>query len=198
MRNGVVVAVAVAAGLLAGSGCTIRQARLRADYEQVDRHRVKRLVVITQPQPDGSKAVGDLWSLIARRQVNLKRQFIAKETASQAAPFEPRAQCKEGLEGVLWLEPRVKREDAYQVASVEATLFRCSDGEVVWTAEGGGRWPMQDSGVKEITATYVQELGPEVATHVPAAFHLIKALVDEMPDPVLTEADTDEKIELGD
>lgn len=192
------VAVAVLAGAVAGSGCTIKRVSLRPDYEQVDRMRVKRLLVITQPQPDGSKAAGDLWSLIARRQVNLKRQFIAKETASQPDPFTPTEKCGPGLEGVLWLKPRVTREDQYMVASVDATLFRCGDGGTVWTAEGGGRWPIEDSGVKEITATYVKELGPEVAPHVPAAFNLIKALVDEMPDPVLTEEDKDEKIEVGD
>jgi probable lipoprotein (TIGR04455 family) len=198
MRNALAVVAVVALGAVAGSGCTIRRSALRPDYEQVDRYRVKRLVIITQPQPEGSKAVGDLWSLIARRQVNLKRQFIAKETDSLAQPFDPKERCGEGLEGVLWLKPQVRREDGYLVASVDARLLRCSDGGTVWRAEGGGRWPLQDPGVKEITATYVQELGPEVAPHVPAAFNLIKALVDEMPDPVLTEEDKDEKIELGD
>jgi len=186
------------AALSLASGCVIRQSRLRPDYDTVDKQRTKRLAVVTQPLPEGVQALGEMWSLIARRQVNLKRQFIAKETAAVVEPFEPRSRCKEGIEGVLWLKPKVKRDGKDLLAEVKATLFRCTDGAVVWEAEGGGRWPQQDNDVKDVTAAYVKELGPEVESYAGPTFNLIKALVDAMPDPVLNEQDTDEKIELGD
>ena len=179
-------------------GCVIREARLRPDYDTVDKLRTKRLEVVTQPLPEGVQVLGDMWSLMARRQVNLKRQFIAKETAALVEPFEPRSRCKEGVEGILWLKPDVKREGKYLYTGVKATLFRCTDGAVVWEAEGAGRWPQQDEGVQQIVATYVKELGPDVEPYAGPSFHLIKALVDQMPDPVLNEQDKDEKIELGD
>lgn len=186
------------AALSLTSGCVIRESRLRPDYDTVDKQRTKRLAVVTQPLPEGVQALGEMWSLIARRQVNLKRQFIAKETAAVVEPFEPRSRCKEGIEGVLWLKPKVKRDGKDLLAEVKATLFRCTDGAVVWEAEGGGRWPQKDDDVKDVTAAYVKELGPEVEGHAGPTFNLIKALVDSMPDPVLNEQDKDEKIELGD
>jgi probable lipoprotein (TIGR04455 family) len=179
-------------------GCIIREARLRADYDTVDKLRTKRLAIVTQPLPEGVQSLGDLWSVMARRQVNLKRQFIAKETAAVVEAFEPRSRCKEGIEGVLWLKPNVKREGKDLFTEVTAKLFRCTDGAVVWEAEGAGRWPQQDEGVEQTVATYVKELGPEVQDYAGPTFHLIKALVDQMPDPTLTEEDKDEKIELGD
>lgn len=191
-------AVLALAVLSLGLGCAIREVRIRPDYEAVDKLQTKRLAVVTQPLPEGVQSLGDLWSVMARRQVNLKRQFIAKETAALVEPFEPRSRCKEGIEGVLWLSPGVERQGKYLSTEVTATLFRCSDGAVVWEAQGGGRWPAKDEGVKEITARYVSELGPDVEAYVGPTYHLLKALVDQMPDPVLDEKDKDEKIELGD
>jgi len=185
-----------AASLL--SGCVIRESRLRPDYDTVDKLQTKRLAVITQPLPEGVQSLGEMWSLIARRQVNLKRQFIAKETAAVVEAFEPRTRCKAGIEGILWLKPDVKRDGKYLFTGVNATLFRCSDGAVVWEAEGAGRWPQKDDSVQQITASYVKELGPYVESYVGPTFHLLKALVDQMPDPVLNEQDKDEKIEVGD
>ena len=179
-------------------GCTIRESRLRADYDKVDKLQTKRLAVVTQPLPEGVQSLGDMWSVMARRQVNLKRQFIAKETAALVEPFEPRSRCKAGLEGVLWLKPNVRRDGKYLFTEVNATLYRCTDGAVVWEAEGAGRWPQQDDGVAQTTAAYVKEFGPDVESYAGPSFHLLKALVDQMPDPVLDEKDKDEKIELGD
>lgn len=179
-------------------GCVIRESRIRADYDTADKLRTKRLAVVTQPLPEGVQSLGDMWSVMARRQVNLKRQFIAKETTAMVEDFEPRSRCKSGIEGILWLKPNVKRDGKYLFTEVNATLYRCTDGAVVWEAEGAGRWPQKDDGVAQTTATYVKEFGPDVESYAGPTFHLLKALVDQMPDPVLDEKDKDEKIELGD
>jgi len=94
---------------------------------------------------------------------------------------------KSGIEGVLWLKPNVKRDGKYLFTEVNATLYRCTDGAVVWEAEGAGRWPQKDEGTAQTTATYVKEFGPDVETYAGPSFHLIKALLDQMPDPVLDE-----------
>jgi len=198
MKARSLAAVLALAALPLAQGCVIHHVRLRPDYDTTDKLAVKRLAVVTQPLPEGVQAAGDLWSLIGRREVNLKRQFIARETAAVAEPFEPRSRCGEGIEGVLWLKPDVRRDGGSLAVRAEATLFRCTDGGVVWEAAGGGCWPMKDEGVKEITASYTSELGPDVEPYVGPTYHLLKALVDQMPDPVLSEEDKDEKIELGD
>jgi probable lipoprotein (TIGR04455 family) len=185
--------------VLMGTGCTaVRHSRIRPDYDQVDRQQTKRLVVVVQPLPDGQAKVGELWATVARRYINQKRDFIAKESrAVPEAQLEPRSQCAEGLEGVLWLKPTVEKKGEGFEMQANGVLLRCSDGQEVWSAEAGGSWKSQDPGLEAVTAIYVTELGPEVAPYVPPTLNLLRPLLDTLPNPVLTEDDQTEKIELG-
>ncbi len=188
-------------GLVLLSGCsTVKSSRVRPDYDTVDRTQVKRLVVVTQPLPDGKQEVGELWSLIARRYVNQNRDFIAK--ANVALTGNPddtsfKGLCVDNLEGVLWLSPQVTRSGKGVEAAVKAQLLRCRDGQEVWAAEAAGSWPSEDERYKELTVQYTGELGPEVTPYVAPTFRLLSATLDTLPRPQLSEADVEEKIELG-
>jgi probable lipoprotein (TIGR04455 family) len=188
-------------GLALLSGCaTVKSSHIRPDYETVDKTQVKRLVVVTQPLPDGKPKVGELWSLIARRYVNQNRDFIARSNiAIDGNPEDTsfKGLCVENLEGVLWLSPDVKRTGKGVEASVKAQLLRCRDGQEVWGAEAAGSWPSEDERYKETTAQYTDELGPEVTPYVAPTFRILSATLDTLPRPQLSEADVEEKIELG-
>ena len=191
-------ALAALTAVAALSGCaTVRMHRLRADYEQVDRSRTKRLVVVTQPLPDGKPKVGELFALIAKRYVNMKRDFIVKKALFQAEPFQPQAVCGDGLEGVLWLHPTVTAVAGGMEEQLEARLLRCGDGEEVWAADAGGSFPSTDERLTQVTLDYVAEVGAEVGPYVAPAMNLLRPTLDTLPFPVLTEQDKDEKIELG-
>ncbi|MCI0572074.1 MAG: MXAN_6521/LA_1396 family lipoprotein [Myxococcaceae bacterium] len=182
------------------SGCTaVKMSRVRPDYEQVDRQTTKRLVVVTAPLPAGNERLGQLWSLIARRYVNQNRDFIAKENRVDAsADFQPTSACSEGLEGVLVLKPQnVELRGNGVEAGVTAQLFRCKDGAEVWAAEAGGSWDAADPLYEEQRALYVSEMGEEVSPYVAPSFQLLKAALDTLPNPVLSDEDVTEKIELG-
>lgn len=180
-------------------GCaTVKMQRLREDYEQVDRQRVKRLVVVTAPLPEGGTQVAELFSLIARRDINLKRNFLVKEGKTSESAEQLSAHCGEGLEGVLHLRPSLERREEDVRAELFAQLLRCSDGAEVWAARSKGTWDQEDAHVRELSATYANELGPEVLPYVPAAFHILRATIETLPDPVLGDDDIAEKIELGD
>ena len=193
--------LALVLGLVLLAGCaTVRSSRVRPDYETVDKTQVKRLAVVTQPLPDGKQEVGELWSLIARRYVNQNRDFIAK--ANLALPGNPedtshKGLCVEGIEGILWLSPDVKRAGNGVEAAVKAQLLRCRDGQEVWAAEAAGSWPSEDERYTALTAQYTSELGPDVAPYVGPTFRLLSATLDTLPRPQLNDADVEEKIELG-
>jgi probable lipoprotein (TIGR04455 family) len=193
--------LALALGLAVLGGCaTVKHSFTRPDYAQVDRQRVKRLAVVTQPLPDGKESVGELWSLIARQYINQNRDFLVKSNLALPEPASAeslRALCVEGLEGVLLLAPQVRRtQDGAEVA-VWARLMRCADGEDTWSAEAAGSWGSRDSKFTERVAQYVQELGPEVEPYVVPSFKLLRATLSTLPNPQLDEQDIDEKIELG-
>jgi probable lipoprotein (TIGR04455 family) len=180
------------------SGCsTVRMHRLRADYEQVDKTQTKRLVVVAQPLPDGKPKVGELFALIAKRYVNMKRDFIVKKAVAQAEAFQPQALCGEGLEGVLWLRPTVKLAGAGMEVQLEARLYRCKDGQEVWAADAGGSFSSADDRLTQVTADYAAEVGAEVGPYVAPAMNLLRPALDTLPFPLLNEQDKDEKIELG-
>lgn len=194
--------LALGLGLALLTGCSaVKTSRLRPDYETTDKTRVKRLAVIVQPLPEDRQQVGDLWSLIARRYVNQNREFIAKANfarggAPQDATFK--ADCVEGIEGVLWLEPEGVQEKGKGVeAAVKARILRCSDGQEVWYTEAAGSWPSVDDRYTDLTQQYKAELGEKAAPYVAPSFRLLSATLDTLPRPQLNEADVEEKIELG-
>jgi len=188
-------------GLALLAGCaTVKSSHVRPDYETVDKTRVKRLVVVTQPLPDGKQSVGELWSLIARRYVNQNRDFIAKANVAVAGNPEDTAfkgLCADNAEGILWLSPDMKPQGKGMEAAVKARLLRCSDGEEVWTAEAAGSWSSEDERYKELTVQYSEELGAEVTPYVAPTFRLLSATLDTLPRPQLSDVDVEEKIELG-
>ncbi|NTX11657.1 MXAN_6521/LA_1396 family lipoprotein [Myxococcus sp. CA056] len=186
-------------GLLAGCSA-VKTHRVRGDYAQVDRKATKRLVVVAQPLPDEKPAVGELWSLIARQWVNQNRDFIVKDNV--ALPGRPsdttfKGLCVEGVEGVLWLDPSVSLKGDGAEAEVKAQLLRCTDGQEVWAAKAAGSWSSRDEDYAARVTKFSEELGEEVAPYVVPTTKLLAATLETLPNPELTEADKDEKIELG-
>lgn len=189
----------VAAALALAAGCTtvVKSARIRADWEAVDRQRVKRLVIVTQPYPAGEEKVAQMWSTIAARRIDLKRDFIIKDKQAKGAdaPCDPKSFCGEGIEGVLWLRPDVQKKDGGVEAAVSGTLLRCVDGVAVWTAEAAGSWNSHEEKLAQTVTDYTAEFGPEVEPYVVASYHLLHDALDTLPNPVLTEEDKEDKIE---
>jgi probable lipoprotein (TIGR04455 family) len=193
--------LALVLGVAGLTACaTVKNSFTRPDYTQVDQQRVKRLVVVTQPLPDGKQSLGELWSLIARQYVNQNRDFLVKQNVVQTEPASDaslKALCTEGIEGVLLLAPQMKRTQDGADAAVRARLMRCVDGEDVWSAEASGSWDSQDEKFRERAAEYVKQFGPEVEPYVVPTYKLLKATLDTLPNPKLNDQDVDEKIELG-
>jgi probable lipoprotein (TIGR04455 family) len=106
--------------------------------------------------------------------------------------------CGEGLDGVLHLAPRLQAGGDGAEAAVQGRLFRCADGVEVWRAEAGGSWASEDDTVGTVIAEYTEALGAEVTPFVAPSFHVLRALLDTLPRPVLVrEEDILEKIEVA-
>lgn len=180
------------------SACSlVKNVRTRDDYEQVDKTKTVRLAVVTSPLTEGGEKTGMLFSRIARRYANHHRDFLAKtETASATVSNNI---CGEGIEGVLHLEPSLAKDSGQTVAaSVHASIYRCRDREEVWSADGGGTWPSADPNVSDVITEYAEAFGEDVRPYVAPVFHLLRAVLDYLPHPVISDTDVIEKIELGD
>ena len=181
--------------LLVLSGCSVvKSAQIRDDWGTAHADKVKRLTVVVQPPPDGKQKVGEAWSRIVRRYVNMKRNFLVRAELVQADPVALPTVCVEGTEGMLWLKPQVTpKGDGYE-ASVAGKLMRCGDGLELWSGEAGGSFPAKDDLLTQVTASYVGEYGPEVERYIPAAMNLLRPLLDTLPNPVLTKEEEEEKV----
>lgn len=182
------------------SGCIVKKSFVRDDWKTEDRSKVKRLAVMVQPLPDGNEKAGELFSRIARRYVNMKRDFLVKQEKFSATAAELASLCggDDAIEGVLFLAPTVTKKDGGMEISLTGSLKRCGDGREAWTAEAAGSFSSKDDKLIEVTKTYVGELGPEVEPFVAPAMNVLRPILDTLPQPVLTEADQDEKITLVD
>jgi len=189
--------VALLALLTSGCATVVRGAWVRQDYHRVDRLKTLRVAVVTAPLPDDQADLGKLWSVIATRWMNQHRDFIAKDPVwAKAMPEKP---CHDDLAGVLHLRPTLVRVGNRVTASVHATLVRCRDGKPIWAADAKGTWPVADPEVKDLTQTYVEQMGKGVGPYVAASFHLLRATLATLPHPKLVkDADVMEKIQLGD
>lgn len=186
----------VAAAALVGCA-TVKHAETRADWATVDAHRVKRLVVVTAPFTEGGEGVAQLWSRMARKTVNQRRDFLAKEEKALPSLDKPTSLCAEGIEGVLWLRPSLHLQGSGVEAKVSASLVRCVDGESSWTAEAAGSWSSEDKDIEGTVSSFTAGMDASVLPYAAPSFRLLKATLDTLPNPVLDEKDTDEKIELA-
>ena len=188
----------IPAALVLVSCTPLKSAFVRDDWAKDDAPHVKRLAVVVQPLPDAKQKAGEAWARIARRYVNQKRDFLVKKEVSQPTPVDLGAVCggEDAIEGVLLINPTLTAKgDGFEV-EVQAVLQRCRDGREAWKASAGGSFAAKDKLLVEVTQVYVQEFGEEVAPYVPPAMNVLRPLLDTLPQPVLTEADLDEKLTL--
>ena len=196
--NGGAVAI-LSLALLASACSTVKHSWVEPDYVENDRNQVKRIGVLVTPLPNGEQPLGALWDEIAKRYVNMHRDFIVKGTAYGPAPegaYAPPAVCKSlGLEGVLWLRPTLRPSGSDVHGEVTGLLVRCKDEKPIWRAEAAGTWPSDDEHLRETADDYASEIGPSVKPFVGPSFHLLKAVLDTLPNPTLTDAEQEEKID---
>lgn len=185
--------VCVTMMLLAGCA-VVKRSFVREDYEAEDKHKVKRVLVLVEPLPEGKQKVGDAWARLARRYVNQKRDFIAQADEARATAPTLGELCTGNLEGVVWLKPDVKTKGDGVEASVDATLLRCRDGQEVWSAWAGGSFKSNDSLLVETAANYGREYGEEVVPYIAPAMNLLRPALDTLPKPEITTEEQDEKI----
>jgi probable lipoprotein (TIGR04455 family) len=182
--------------LLLSSCSVVRMSRVIPTWDSEEASRIKRVIVVVQPLPDGNEKVGAMFARVARRYVHMKRNFLVKADVARVDSKDRAADCADAMDGVLWLTPQVRAVGEGVEANVKASLLRCSDGGEVWAAEAGGSFPSRDEGLKEVAASYAQENGAEVEKYVPAALNVLRPMLDTLPQPSLTEADVEEKMTL--
>ena len=176
----------------------VKASTLRPDWAQEDQRLVKRLAVVVEPLPDGNPKAAELVARIARRYVNLKRDFLVKREvfADKAIALAEVCGGDDAIEGMLVLHVTLtKRGEGYE-SELTGALQRCSDGREAWSVNAAGSFASKDERLTEVTQVYVREVGVEVEPYVAPVMNLLRPALDTLPQPVLTEDDVNEKLSL--
>ena len=186
---------------------TVQSTWVRDDFAQVDAKQTKRLAVTATVDAVGlatesTQAAAQLWAQMTRRYANQHRDFIVRAALTQPDQLARDKACATGtadkpMHGLLTVVGKQEQQGEQVRVQVAATLLRCSDGAQVWRAEGAHTFASVDATVAELTTYYSGLLGPAVQAYVAPVFHLLRAVLETLPRPELTDDETMEKIELG-
>jgi probable lipoprotein (TIGR04455 family) len=192
--------------LLGVSNCAVlKRSQISDSWNAGDNSKVKRLAVAVKMPEGTATPTGELMARVARRYTNLKRDFLVKKETQlkTTTTADLMALCgqEEAIEGVLLLD-FVKYVNVSTVkdktfdTDVTAALLRCVDAMQMWSAQAAGQFSSIDDKLTEVTQVYVREMGEGVKDDVAPAHNVLRPLLDALPNPVLTEADKEEKLSV--
>ena len=189
------------------SGCSHVDHRWQwSGYSAQSPAAIKRLAVRGLADHAWAPGLAETLGTVASDYAKLRRNYIVAAADEQAAPPAgegvgagvcPTA-CVPPQEGVLILQALDARRqgDALEL-TLRAELWACAGRRPIWSAQGHQRLRANDARLQALTASYTAALGPDAAAWAAAAFVLGQQVLDGLPDPVLSPADIEEKIEAG-
>ncbi len=108
----------------------------------------------------------------------------------------PPERLRQGHEGVLFLEVLDLAQAELQVAlALSAELRRCSDGALLWRAEGDLSQDPHDANLRQLVAAYLTRGGPAATRFAAPIFALVQDVLAGIPNPTLTDEELLEKID---
>jgi probable lipoprotein (TIGR04455 family) len=154
---------------------------------------IKRIVIISQASPQNKELTG-LVSAMIRDVIKTNRNYLVYGILSTGRNVAEACKSRDGV-----LEMRVDRADAVgERVDLEITgeLRRCSDSSVVWRATARSSGKSRNRSLENLIRSYVEEHGKQAEVYAAPAFNIIEDIVEAMPNPVLTEDELLEKIDL--
>lgn len=151
---------------------------------------------ITAWAPSDEKGLADTLTAVATDLVKLRKNYLVYNTQAASKSFSD--MCKDKIEGVLMVRTLGVKHQANDVhLDVALELYRCSDGALLWMADGGLSEASNDDNLTKLTDNYATSVGDAAKVFAAPAFSLLQQLIAVLPDPQLTDDDISEKIELG-
>ncbi|MBC7794557.1 MAG: MXAN_6521/LA_1396 family lipoprotein [Clostridia bacterium] len=194
MKSATVFALNLFALLFAFAGCSnVGHVYVAPGYQSLDDSAVKRIIVAGWSVDRGA---APLIARVAGDFVKLRKDYIVTETVGLTRGFEDA--CKDSIQGVLAVRVLESKLATRQVSlRVAAELYRCTDGALLWRAEGEGNANPADESLKEMVANYATDFGEPAKTYAAPAFVVLQDVLNALPNVKLSDKEVEEKIELG-
>jgi len=163
---------------------------------------VKHVMVVAWAAPSEAP-LADMLAVLGADVIKLRRDYLVYGSAPVIQ--NPLEKCKERLapendatmQGVLalrLLENTALQNDVTLALALE--LYRCADGALLWRGEAKTTTASNDPNLVETVKGYQGRFGTAAEATAAPAFIAIKALVEALPNPVLSDDEVGVKIEL--
>lgn len=187
--------------------CTVKYSYLKPNYQQQEKLRLKRIALAAEPFTDTNAKINELVLMILREFVSVQRDYIIyplPKTARENPAVEDYCTANPKLNGIVMNRVRVlKKKNGDVRLGIQAVLYECEikDGKVkdvikVWETYGESSYESEDSGLKTAINSYTNRVGKEVRYLVAPVYLLIRAIYEDFPSPLLTDAEKLEKIDV--
>lgn len=133
------------------------------------------------------------------RQKSLKIIFLIIRNSSYIR-FVPETEPAEvpikKVQGIFRLKIReIETSDKVKLSAL-GKVIHCAKGETLWEGLAEDSYPKNAEENRSLINTYTQLYGKEIAEKVNPYFFLLQSLLDKLDNPILTEEEKDEKIEV--
>lgn len=197
-RGALALVLAVLCGGVVGAGCSsVRHTYRQAGYDVHGEGAVKRVAVVGWA-PQAEADLGPVLAHVAADLVKLRKNYLVTGASSGYAGRWSMA-CDANVQGVALVRAlEVERVSGGKVRlALSLELLRCSDGALLFRNEAEGTRAFDDAHLRGLTQNYTALLGEDAKHFAAPSFGLLQPMVGQLPDPLLSEAEVEEKIELG-
>jgi probable lipoprotein (TIGR04455 family) len=190
----VLTASALISVMLAALACSsVRRQFIVEGYRKNPDRMIKRIVVFVEPSA-GTTDLASLIGAMTRDVIKTNRNYLIYGILSTGRDVAEACKVRDGV-----LRMQLNKADVSgERVSLEITgeLRRCSDDSVVWSASARSSGKSRNRSLENLIRSYVEEHGKQAEIYAAPAFNIIEDIVETMPNPVLTEEELLEKIDL--
>ena len=155
---------------------------------------VKRIAVGSWA-PSDHAGLADILTVVTADLVKLRKNYLVYESVAIKQSWAELCGERQGVLLVRALDAQVTGKSVRLDLVLE--LYRCQDGALLWRAAGQATNDADDPDLVQLSESYSRQVGGPATQYAAPAFALLQQLIAELPNPTLTGADVDEKIELG-
>lgn len=182
--------------LFAASCSTVQKVYQLSDYSKNPSEMIKRIyIIIKNDTADDSKIRA--FSLIASDMIKSNTNYIIKGSA--AAEKDLAGYCA-GFEGVAVFSLMKSEKDSSVKIKIKGELFKCPGKILIWEAVAEkGADVSGDKKLENMSLMYEEKLSKidgKAGIYAPAMFSVLYDIIKTMPNPVLTDDEVNEKIEI--
>jgi probable lipoprotein (TIGR04455 family) len=193
MKKAVTACTLMSTALLLLACTSVRHRFLVEGYTKNPGLMIKRIVIISDVSPQNRELSG-LLNAMTRDVIKTNRNYLVYGLLTTERDVAEACKTRDGV-----MRMRVdKAEVAGERVELEMTgeLRRCSDHSLVWSASARSSGKSRNPSLENLVRSYIEEHGEQAVVFAAPAFNVIEDIVETMPNPVLTEEELIEKVEL--